>query len=427
MSLKTPVRLLRALLPFALLAATGSVAAQDCAVYDDATCGNQLYTAEAPQLQRWCEQGTMAACSGLLREWTSEARSADTRPQNDDPVLQEPAVCKQADPAFDEQACEEAAKAALSKAMGMALVGIFDQRQIVLPAARRQTLQQLCLAHPEGEFCREVAQAQWTADSYDTALVALKAGCAGGDESACELHAPLQSLGTAPRPLPATAVPCGEYRSEGGMLDTLEFGDGGLVGFGLGDHARARLEDGAIRIRHDKGGDFVFKVLAGGHLVGMDDWTQMRVYRRVGGAAQCSPAVVFKAVPLPQDCPGATAEGAAEACCAAGRLQGCNVLGNQLALDEQWPQAATHYQTVCRAGVREGCENLVSAQDSSAEVDARAALEHLCKADASGTAVACDVLATTNWDMIAMGRMLQEAADDVAEPEAPARTRNHKR
>ena len=425
---------LRALGALLLLSTAHAASAQDCAVYDEATCGDLLYRAEAPQLQAWCEQGTGAACSLLLREWVSEARQADTRPPNDEPELQEPAVCREADPAYDKAACEEAARAALSKALGMSLAGIFDQREIVLPAERLARLQPVCLAHPAGDFCSELAQEQWKAGAYRLAMQALQAGCKGGDQAACERHEPLQALGVTPQPAQATVIPCGEYRSEGGLLDTLSFGNGGRVEMGMGASAHARLEDGAIRLRHDKGGDFVFKPLAGDRLVGMDDWTRMQVFVRVGGAATCTAPVVFTARPLPQDCPQAIAEDAAAACCAAGKLQGCTTLGNRQALDGQWVQAAANYLTVCRAGVREGCENLVSAQENSPAVDARGQLQQVCDADGSGRHVACDVVATRNWAMLDLGRALQEAASDTgtdapaaSSPRSPApRERTHK-
>lgn len=432
MSLVPLPRTLRGLLFLALALATGHAAAQECETYDEARCGNQLYSAESPRLLQWCEQGTDAACSQLLREWDREARQADPRPPNADPDLQEPAVCKENTPDYDADACMVAAEAAASKAIGMALVGIFDQREVVLPAARRETLQRLCLAHPKGEFCRELADAQWKAEDYTHALEALQAGCRAGDARACELHAPLQALGVPPTPLPATALPCGEYRADGGLLDTLDFGDGGLVGFGLGTQARARLEDGTIRLRHDRGSDFAFRLLPGGRLVGMDQWTRMRVYQRSGGSAVCTPPVTFNEIPLPRDCPQVTTDAAAEACCAAGKLQGCNARGNQLALAGDWVKAASQYRTVCQAGVREGCENLVSAQENSPQIDARAQLTQLCT-DGGHTHVACDLLATRNWALLEMGRSVeaaQSAADHLAQPQAdpprPARTRNHK-
>lgn len=212
-------------------------------------------------------------------------------------------------------------------------------------------------------------------------------------------------------------------------MDTLDFGDAGLVGIGWDSQLRARVEGGDIRIRHDKGGDFVLRPLPGGQLLGMDQWTRFQVFTATGeGASSCSAPKQYTVLPLPQDCPLALASGGAEACCAQGRLQGCNVLGNRLAMSGNWLQAAQHYLTVCRAGVREGCENLVTAQGNSAELDAHAMLEQLCHADRSGRHVACDVLETGNWSTLALGRALQEAVDEAAsEDAAPRRNSNRKR
>lgn len=387
-----------------------------------AACLESLYNAPAAELQRWCAEGVPAACSRLVDTWHSEARDADSRPLNDDPDLQEPEVCKEASPSYDEAACAAAAKAAMGKAMGLALMGALDTREVALPAAQRSTLQRLCLAHAGGSFCRSVAEQQWTAADYAAAITALQAGCRGGDARACEAHAPLEALGTPMTLQPAQALPCGTYASESGLMDTLVFGDGGRVEVGMGTTLRARLEDGRIHIRHDRGGDFVLAPLASGELVGTDAWTRFQVFRRKGPAGTCSAGVTFKEVPLPRDCPAVAVAGGAETCCQAGKLQGCNALGNQLALADNWAQAATKYLQVCRAGIREGCENLASVQEHSGDVDAKSLLQQTC--DAQGrTHVACDVVATRNWEMMAFGTALRESLDAVGneeEDEAPA-------
>mgnify|MGYP000884357387 CR=1 FL=1 len=386
-----------------------------------AACLDSLYNAPAAELQRWCAEGVPAACSRLVDTWHSEAREADSRPLNEDPDLQEPELCKEASPAYDEAACAAAAKAAMGKAMGLALMGALDTRAVALPAAQRSTLQQLCLAHSGGSFCRSVAEQQWSAADYAAAIAALQAGCRAGDERACQAHGPLGTL-TSPLTLqPAQALPCGTYASEGGLMDTLVFADGGRVDVGMGTTLRARLEDGRIRIRHDRGGDFVLAPLASGELLGTDEWTRFQVFRRQGAAGTCSAGVSFKEVPLPRDCPAVATPGGAGACCQAGKLQGCNALGHQLALADNWAQAATNYLQVCRAGIREGCENLASAQEHDSAVDARGLLQQAC--DAQGpTHVACDVVATRNWEMMAFGAALRQSLEAVGneQDEAPA-------
>ena len=390
--------------------------AQGSCLAAPAGCLDSLYNASAPDLQRWCAEGVPAACSRLLNAWQSEAHEADSRPLNDDPDLQEPAVCKEASPDYDEAACAAAAKAAMGKAMGLALMGALDTRDVALPATQLKTLQQLCLAHSGGSFCRSVAEQQWTAAHYAEAIAALQAGCTAGDTRACDAHAPLKALGAPLKLQPAQALPCGTYTSEGGLMDTLAFADGGRVEVGMGSTLRARLEDGRIRIRHDRGGDFVLAPLASGELVGTDEWTRFQVFRRQGAASTCSAGVTFKEVPLPRDCPAVAAPGGAEACCAAGKLQGCNALGNQLALADNWPQAAEKYLQVCRAGIREGCENLASAQEHSSGINAEELLQQTCQAQGR-THVACDVVATRNWEMIAFGAALRESLDAVGQDE----------
>lgn len=113
-------------------------------------------------------------------------------------------------------------------------------------------------------------------------------------------------------------------------------------------------------------------------------------------------------------------------------MQGCNVLGTRLGLKGQWEQASVHYLQVCRAGIREGCENLATAQERNGDVDAHGMLQALCQADASGRHVACDLLDTRNWAMMSAGHALEQAlqnsGDDADEDIPPARrTPNHKR
>ena len=61
-----------------------------------------------------------------------------------------------------------------------------------------------------------------------------------------------------------------------------------------------------------------------------------------------------------------------------GKLQGCNILGNRLALSGQWRQAAElHHRVPCRRA--RGLRNLVAAQGRSSDIDAHATLERLCR------------------------------------------------
>ncbi len=431
--------------------AAAAIPAEGSCLADATACLDNRREATPAALEAGCREGVPGMCLQLADRWHEEAKPTVEA----DPALAKaaldaalsgiklPAACDdggfeqgtpacaaalEADPAVQEQLVKAAMTAAMTEAM-VTMAG--PDSPVIMPVQRRQQLLQLCRETAQAGFCERVAELSWESGDHLQAVQALAAACTAGNErSVCERLPALQAVGASLRPQPATALPCGNYRADGGLMDTLDFGDNGLVGVGWNSHLRARVEAGDIHIRHDRGGDFVLRPLPGGQLLGLDTWTRFQVFTPTGeGPSRCSAPKQFKVLPLPQDCPLALAnEGGAEACCAQGKLQGCNMLGNRLALSGNWLQAAEHYTTVCRAGVREGCENLVTAQGNGAELDARATLEQLCKADRSGLHVACDVLGTQNWELITLGGALQKAVDEAAEDDAPApRNSNRKR
>ncbi|WP_409460676.1 hypothetical protein ACK1O1_19490 [Stenotrophomonas maltophilia] len=433
----------------ATCAAAATPAAGSC-LADAAACLDNRRDATPIALEAACREGVPGMCLQLAERWREDATPSAVPDAAAHKALLDaalagielPAPCREggfqdqtpdcaaaleADPALQEQLIKAAMSAMLDEAI-MSLAA--PSAPIVIPSGQRQQLVQLCQQVPHERFCARVAELAWESGDHLQAVQALALSCATGGEGAACAHLPaLQALGPSLQPQPAVALPCGSFHADGGLMDTLEFGDAGLVGVGWNSRLRARVEDGDIRIRHDKGGDFVLRPLPGGQLLGMDTWTRYQVFSSTGeGPASCSAPKQYTVLPLPQDCPQARADGGAELCCAQGRLQGCNVLGNRLAMSGKWQQAADHYVTVCRAGVREGCENLVSAHEHSAQVDAHATLEQLCEADGSGRHVACDVLETGNWSALELGRALQKAMQEAALDEAPApRTSNHKR
>lgn len=421
---------------------------------DPAGCMENLYTADIAQLEAGCEAGVPAMCRTLLNEYQRQ-NQAEREPSEEQAAAMKaalehafanidlPNVCREDNAQFDETIClqmveeqpelkQQIHDALVGATLAQGMIGMaMPQPPTILPVEHRQRLQGLCRQHPDDTFCKDVAKAQWEAGAYTQAVEALQLSCApGGDKSACETVSVLQPLGDQLLPMQATALPCGDYATRVGLTTEMSFGDRGLVDFGDGFVMRGRIEDGAIRIKHDKGGDFILQPLPNGDLIGMDENTRFQRFQRAAGKdgqASCLPPVSFNEVPLPQDCPKALVEGGAEACCTAGSLQGCNIRGNQLALNGQWAQASGYYLKVCRAGVREGCENLVSAQENSSDVDAHGLLTGLCEADPSGRHVACDLLVTRNWKLMAFGRALEEALQDIDEQDAPPpRTSNHK-
>ncbi|WP_303748285.1 hypothetical protein [Stenotrophomonas pigmentata] len=395
-------------------------AANSCRADID-SCVENARTATPQQLSQWCREDLPFACERLLSSYRVEAQDAQ-QAALPDPDLEEPAVCKEGNPQYNEAACLAAAKEVLGIAMAKALAGALSSSTVILPEPRLNELLQLCRSHPDAGFCGKVADAHWDASRYFPAREALQLACkSGADEITCQRAQSLAALSAADLDAEqASALPCGDYKASTGLMDELGFGNDGLVTVGMGSEMRARLQDGAIHIRHDKGGDFVLKPLRNGGLLGVDEWNRYAVYQRTGGSTQCSAPKVFVELPLPQDCPLGSDP---QACCDSGKLQGCNTLGHRNALAGDWQAAAPAYQKLCQAGVRVGCENLRSVYENTADEDIPGKLLSIGKRDGKGTHVACDVYETTNWAMAGLGAQLMRAAGDLDnedEAEAPA-------
>jgi len=409
------------------------------------TCLNDTLFASNDRLRQWCREDVPAACKRLLANFQTEAREANTLAATQDNALDppEPEVCKPASAQYDQAACLDAAREAMGQAFAKALLGgLAAADASPLPAAQLDEITTLCQAQTQGTFCAKAAEALWEAGRLVPARDALQRACTQGkDPRACERAAPLAKLDAkALSPLAATALPCGSYVASQGLMDHLPFGDGGMIDSGFGGKLRARLVDGDIRVRHDQGDDFVFKRLANGNLIGMDSWNRFSYYEHTGQSQQCSAPVVFVETPLPQDCPTLGREGGAQACCAAGKLQGCNAAGHQLALRDRWAEAAPFYMTLCTAGVREGCENLATVYEHTGDEALPEQMAALCAKDGKGTHVACDVHATRNWGLMQVSAGLEqiaermaaeaeaeaEAGEDEAPADAPATTTKNK-
>lgn len=390
------------------------------------TCLNDTLFASNDRLRQWCREDVPAACKRLLANFQTEAREADrgVARQNIAAEPPEPDVCKPESAQYDEDACLEAARDAVSQAFAKALLGgLTAAKASPLPAARLDEITTLCQAQTGGTFCAKAAEALWDAGRLVPARDALQRACTHGkDPRACERAAPLATLDAkALSPVAATALPCGSYVASQGLMDHLPFGNGGMLDSGFGGKLRARLVDGDIRVRHDQGDDFVFKRLANGNLIGMDSWNRFSYYEHTGETEQCSAPVVFVETPLPQDCPTLGREGGAQACCAAGKLQGCNAAGHQLALRNRWAEAAPFYMKLCTAGVREGCENLATVYEHTGDEQLPGQMAALCAKDGKGTHVACDVYATRNWGLMQVSAGLEQIAERMtAEAEADA-------
>lgn len=367
--------------------------------------------ASADALRAACDDGLAFACV----RWIDGLRTIE-----DDTPVEQPAACREGTPTFSQQACEDAVTGLLARALAEAAASMQDDDD-ALPAQALDPLPALCAKNASAKVCNEVAKQLWAGARHGDARIALDIACRrGGDPEACR-HATALGTVASLRALRAERLPCGRYVADTGLMSELDFGDHGLVA-SIGGQLRARIENGQVRIRHDKGGDFVFVPVDGDMLLGIDRWNRYAVYSRDGGAATCAAPKFYAEKPLGEDCPQPGREGFA-ACCARGSLHGCNALGHQRALAGDWAGAKPEYLKVCTAGVRVGCENLARAyehgDDSIPDL-----LDALCAKEA--THVACDVRETTPWATLSLSRAADELLRELereAEAEVPAQER----
>ena len=382
-------------------------------------CLDNAYSADEATLRQWCEAEALPfACDKLIDLYQTQTQAAGAA----EPEIEKPPVCQEGTPTFSEEGCVAAAKEILSEQIAKSLVGALGSMYadaVALPAPHLDRSIAMCSRTGSAEVCNNAAEKLWTAGRYLQARSALQTACSeGGDPDACKKAEPLLGLGEGDQRLaPATQLPCGEYAAVTGLMSELKFGDRGMVEAGLGSRMRARLENGLVRMRHDKGGDFVFRVLDTQRMLGVDSWNEFALYQRQGGAERCSAPVAYIEKPLEQDCPTIMQEGGAKACCDAGKLQGCNALGNQRALQGDWSGAKAYYQRICAQGVRTGCENLTQVYANAGDESVIGSLDQLCETDSKH--VACDVRETSNWEMLGMTHALQQLGDSI-EAELPA-------
>jgi len=390
-----------------------AAAAGSCRADLDA-CIATIDDAAPAALQAACDDDLPFACV----RWIDGARRKDNASPLD---AGPPPECREGTAEFSAEACDRA----IARALGAALAEVASSMyadDVPLPPERLDALPALCTRHGSAKVCAKVAEELWAGGRFAQARDALRTGCErGGDGDACKHLAPLSTLTDAQlRTVAATALPCGRYVADTGLMSELDFGDRGLV-TGFGGNLRARLEAGLVRIRHDKGGDFVLRRIGDDRLLGIDDWNRYALYRRddssrddsnrdngsrEGSATICSAPMVFDEKPLVEDCPQPGNE-TADACCARGSLHGCNMAGHQLALGDAWAEAKPYYLKVCAAGVRIGCENLTQVFARGNDETVPQDLDALCAKNARH--VACDVRETTNWALLSLSRV----ADDL--------------
>lgn len=381
---------------------------------DLAACGEWSVTeTNAARLRRVCEEGLAFGCSRYLSEVARAER----------PIAEPPeavkALCDDKSPRFDAKACENAIAGYVGQMLAQSMSDVFGPEK-PLPAAVLDGLPELCIRSRSAAGCRDIADALLTGGRIGPWLTTLGNACGidGSDASCARLPRTRALLANAKSFTPIKSMPCGLYAAtdkDSVLYSEWLFKDKGRVQVLGASDLSARLDDGAIKIRHDKGGDFVLRQ-AGDVLIGTDTYTMGNVYIAAEGSTRsCAAPIAYREAQLAMDCPRFTPEDTT-ACCAAGKLQGCNTRGNQLALTGDWAGAANNYVKLCEANIRVGCENLARA---SMEVDTEhpeVRMAAICKKDPR--AVACDVLETTAWVDAGLMKAFQEILRDTKKEDA---------
>lgn len=380
-------------------------------------CFRAIDDADDTALEAYCAENLPFACIALIERFQ---RKAEGETPASAPV-EAPPECREGAPTFSAPACEAFLGRMIAETLVSSAKSMYAD-EAPLANGDLARLPALCARSASPKLCGTVADKLWNAARYADARTALQRTCALGDEEACRREGALATVANEGfDTVPMTALPCGRYVSDTGLMSEYVFGDRGAVSGGFGASMRARLEHGDVRIRHDKGGDFVLRRLADGRLIGIDTWNRFALYRledgRDGGAETCAAPVTYRETALVEDCPQPGPK-TPEACCASGRLHGCNIVGHRLALEERWYDAANEYLKVCAGDVRIGCENLVRVYAETGDDTIPERLAALCEQDPQR--VACDVAETTNWAAYAISKMLEDALREDAEtPEAP--------
>ena len=285
-----------------------------------------------------------------------------------------------------------------------------------LPDGQLNDILQACLAHRTPDLCRKASEELWRARQFGQTRDLLGKMCEFKlEEHSCSRFNQLNSVQFPNELSPATTLPCGEFKSTvSSLTGDLTFGNRGAVQLGIGSSLRARLEAGQIRIRHDKGGDFILAPLSDRMLLGLDEWNQMEVYTRQALPEKaCQTPIIYREQELSSSC---GLDMNPEDCCRKGDTQGCNRLGNMAALANNWKEAAEKYAQVCGKGVRVGCENWIYTVSKTGDGDGvESGLKRLCKND--DRHVACDLLEQGKLRQMIMGyeleKMLKEAEKKV--------------
>ena len=257
-----------------------------CAAGDEFACVTVASNkGDAIALQNLCSKGLPMACAKL-----ADVRDREVARRASNTTDKAPAECART------ETSEEKCGSLLSRSLLSQMSDVVrdPQQHSTQPWPKAYIDEQLnaCRKIDTPGLCNRVAERLWDAGQYLQAKAVLDDACRRRlSQEACQASEGLKKLPPQLTPAKATKVlPCGHYVAANklGLMREIEFGDRGSANTPQAQ-MRARISDGAVRIRHDKGDDFVLRPLSNQWLLGADPWHRYALFERRGGKAKCTP------------------------------------------------------------------------------------------------------------------------------------------
>lgn len=371
----------------------------------------EIYAPEpdTEKLRKYCYENKIAkACVAYLNQRTEE----ETKPKTPKSAALEamPAVCDEKNSAFNQDACMKEIGKAIMKDAATSFSSMYDAPKAQSDALLREK-RELCSTMKEAEICDLASTGYWDSKYFSDAVEILQFACKeiSQNKESCNHSGPLKPYAEQLKSggQDSTTLPCGTYKGEGLLIPELEFLDFGKVGTGL-QGMRARLENGNIHIRHDKGGDFIFRQITPTAYIGLDTWNRFGVIKQTKSAT-CKAPKKYQEKPLSNDCPSVDPK-ELNTCCTQGSSGACNILGNMSVLDGKYKAATDFYTKSCSQGARISCENIITVAQTGG-VQHLDALKKACATNPEG--VACEVAETVNPQYIKMMNDIKKMGDAI--------------
>jgi hypothetical protein len=252
------------------------------------------YPPDIQKLRTFCyAQHQAVACDKYLSIRADNERRNATEKQSPVEAEEEPNVCKKQHPQYDAKSCQAAMNAAATKSLTKLLSDFSSMYgpPFALSNSLLQEKESLCKKLKSEILCDGAVDGYWDAKRFSDALRITKYNCQKKfDTYACKTYQKLQphasALATGGQDI--TALPCGEFTIDGGVLAGLDvtIGDYGKVDPRLAG-LNARLENGNIHIRHDKNGDFILRLLKPNIYMGVDTFNRQAIFTLASPAKEC--------------------------------------------------------------------------------------------------------------------------------------------